>query len=160
MLASLHAIFSVATKEFLHIIRDRRIVILLLILPPFFTLLFGHAFEAGAIKGVPATLQDRDQSAESESLLKELRVNETFAWSELPAEPAVEPDLLRMRTQALLVVPPDWGRSLREGKPLPIQLVLDGSDTNTAYNTRGAVHEAIGEFQLAAREKILGSLPV
>ena len=45
MKSSLHAIASVANKEFLHILRDRRIVALILILPPFFTLLFGHAFE-------------------------------------------------------------------------------------------------------------------
>jgi len=160
MLASLHAIFSVATKEFLHIIRDRRIVILLLILPPFFTLLFGHAFEAGAIKGIPAVLQDRDQSAESTNLLSELRHNETFAWRELPAKPPVEPDLLKLGVQAMLVVPQGWGSSLREGKPTPLQLVLDGSDTNTAFSMQGAVHEAIGHLQLEARQKLLGSLPV
>ena len=34
---SLGAVGSVAYKEFLHIYRDRRILILLLILPPFFT---------------------------------------------------------------------------------------------------------------------------
>ncbi|MHA3772116.1 ABC transporter permease [Verrucomicrobiota bacterium sgz303538] len=160
MLASLHAIFSVATKEFLHILRDRRIVVLLLILPPFFTLLFGHAFEAGAIKGVPAVLQDRDGSTESHNLVNELRRNETFAWRELPSEPVVEPNLLKLGVQAMLIVPPGWGNSLREGKPIPLQLVLDGSDTNTAYNVQGVVHEVLGEFQLAARQKILGSLPV
>ena len=42
---SLRSIASVANKEFLHILRDRRILILILTLPPAFTLLFGHAFE-------------------------------------------------------------------------------------------------------------------
>ncbi len=160
MLSSLHAIFSVAIKEFLHIVRDRRIVVLLLILPPAFTLLFGHAFEAGAIKGLPAVLQDRDQSSESESLLKDLRANETFAWTELPAEPPVEPDLLKMKKQAMLVVPDNWGRSLKEGKPMPLQLVVDGTDNSTAYNILAAVQEAVGKYQVAAREKIMGSLPM
>jgi hypothetical protein len=35
---SLSAIGSVARKEFLHIWRDRRVLILLLVLPPIFTL--------------------------------------------------------------------------------------------------------------------------
>ena len=52
--ASLHAIASVAYKEFLHIYRDRRVLLLLLILPPLFTLLFGHAFETSEISDVPA----------------------------------------------------------------------------------------------------------
>ncbi|PYL78353.1 MAG: hypothetical protein DMF27_04155, partial [Verrucomicrobia bacterium] len=52
--SSLHAIASVAYKEFLHIYRDRRVLLLLLILPPLFTLLFGHAFETSEISDVPA----------------------------------------------------------------------------------------------------------
>ena len=45
MNSSLHAILSVAYKEFLHIYRDKRVLLLLLILPPLFILLFGYAFE-------------------------------------------------------------------------------------------------------------------
>jgi len=44
---SLEAVASVAYKEFLHIYRDRRVLLLVLTLPPLFTLLFGHAFETG-----------------------------------------------------------------------------------------------------------------
>ena len=61
---SFSAIASVAYKEFLHIYRDRRVLILLLILPPVFTLVFGHAFEAGEMTNVPAMLdQSRRHSA-------------------------------------------------------------------------------------------------
>ena len=60
--ASLHAIASVAYKEFLHIYRDRRVLLLLLILPPLFTLLFGHAFETSEINDVPAMLINRDNN--------------------------------------------------------------------------------------------------
>jgi len=60
--ASLHAIASVAYKEFLHIYRDRRVLLLLLILPPLFTLLFGHAFETSEISDVPAMLINRDNN--------------------------------------------------------------------------------------------------
>ena len=56
------AIASVAYKEFLHIYRDRRVLLLLIILPPFFTLIFGHAFENTQLTGVPALLIDRDQT--------------------------------------------------------------------------------------------------
>ena len=61
MKSSLHAIASVAYKEFLHIYRDRRVLLLLLILPPLFTLLFGHAFETSEISDVPAMLIKRDK---------------------------------------------------------------------------------------------------
>src|SRR5438105_2708172 len=51
-----NAISSVAHKEFLHVWRDRRILALILVLPPFFTLLFGHAFEGTALSNAPALL--------------------------------------------------------------------------------------------------------
>ena len=61
--SSLQAISSVAVKEFIHIYRDWRILVLLLILPPVFTLIFGHAFEKGTeASDVPALLEDRDHS--------------------------------------------------------------------------------------------------
>ena len=48
VIASFRSIANVAKKEFLHIIRDWRILVLILTLPPAFTLLFGHAFEETA----------------------------------------------------------------------------------------------------------------
>ena len=63
---SFSAIVSVAYKEFLHIFRDRRVLVLLVILPPIFTLVFGQAFEAGEMKNVPALLINRDQSERAE----------------------------------------------------------------------------------------------
>src|SRR5712692_7045242 len=59
---SLGAILSVAYKEFLHIYRDRRVLVLLVILPPGFTLVFGHAFEIGDLKNVQALLINADQT--------------------------------------------------------------------------------------------------
>ena len=68
MTGSLRAIASVAVKEFLHIWRDRRIVVLILLLPPLFTLLFGYAFEVGELSHVPTLLRDDDQSDASRRL--------------------------------------------------------------------------------------------
>ena len=67
--SSLHAIASVAYKEFLHIYRDRRVLLLLLILPPLFVLLFGHAFETSEISDVPAMLINRDNNSRTQRFI-------------------------------------------------------------------------------------------
>ncbi len=67
--AALNAIASVAYKELLHIYRDRRILILLLVLPPLFTVIFGHAFENTELTNVPALLIDRDQTPRTAHLI-------------------------------------------------------------------------------------------
>lgn len=159
MKSSLRAIWSVATKELLHILRDWRIMLLLLILPPFFTLLFGHAFEAGAITGVPAVLRDEDQSAESAKLADILRPKETLAWQEGIALTSDAPDLLKAGVKAMLVIPAGWSQSLKDGEPRPLRVIIDGSDTSSAKYIEGVVREALGEFQLNSRQDIIDALP-
>src|SRR5437660_8068451 len=148
MKSSFHAIASVAYKEFLHIYRDRRVLLLLLILPPLFTLLFGHAFETSEISDVPAMLINRDNNARTQRVIDIVLQNKTFRWRQAPPELAHESDLLANRVQAALVIPQGWSDSLSAGIPYPIQLYLDGSDINTASAAEGAVHKSLADFQM------------
>ena len=91
---SISAILSVAYKEFLHIYRDRRVLVLLLVLPPVFTLVFGHAFEAGEMKNVPALLINRDQTERALRFMELILSNKTFAWQTQPPSITDEADLL------------------------------------------------------------------
>src|SRR3984885_2289892 len=69
LLDSLKAILTIAYKEFVHVWRDRRVLLLILVLPPFFTFVFGHAFENSTIRDVPAMYFDADQSQQSKEFL-------------------------------------------------------------------------------------------
>ncbi len=129
---SLGAIGSVAYKEFLHIYRDRRILVLLLVLPPFFTLIFGHAFEADEMTGVPALLINRDPAPQTERFLAIVMKNKTFAWEKDSSDGGAETDLLGHHVKGALVIPSGWSQSLVNGDPKPLVFYLDGSDTNTA----------------------------
>ncbi len=156
---SIRSIGSVAMKEFLHIVRDWRVLILILSLPPAFTLLFGHAFEVTAMKGAPALLRDADQSAESSALVERLRASESFAWQDWPASAGAELDLLALKANAALEIPQGWGQSLKNGDPIPLRLVLDGTDTNTVPQVQGAIQKILGEFQLDSRQAMIDELP-
>src|SRR5207237_4657735 len=135
---SFSAIRSVAYKEFLHIYRDRRVLILLLILPLVFTLVFGHAFEAGEMKDVPALLINRDQTERAERFMTLILANKTFAWQTQPPSITTEEDLLGHGVQAALIIPKGWSDSIATGAPIPLKLYLDGSDTNTSAELEGS----------------------
>ena len=156
---SLRAISSVAMKELLHVWRDRRVLLLILILPPLLTIIFGHAFEVLRLTNAPTVLQDRDQSDESASFTESLSADKTFALKVQKGSDLADPDLLRNRVAGAIVLPPGWGKSLRDGNPMPLRLILDGSDTTTAGQLEGAVRMALGEFQLAARNHMIENLP-
>ena len=157
--SSLSAIASVAYKEFLHIFRDRRVVILLLILPPVFTLVFGHAFEAGEMTDVPALFINRDGTLRADRFTALISKNKTFHWQMQPPMLRGEEDLLGHGVQAALVVPAGWSDSLTNGNPIPLRLFLDGSDTNTADLLEGSVQKSLADFQLSERQVMIDALP-
>ncbi len=141
-----NAVASVALKEFLHVWRDKRILALIIILPPFFTLLFGHAFEGTELTGVPAVIVDRDGTEQSKKLVEHLGKKKTFAWTKL-GDASGDPDLLRLRASAALVIPKDWTSTLEAGTPVPLKLFLDGTDATSADELEGRLREMLGEFQ-------------
>lgn len=156
---SLSAIGSVAYKEFLHIYRDRRVLILLLILPPFFTLIFGHAFEADEMTDVPALLVNRDDTPQTARFLEIVLKNKTFAWEKYSSDKNDETDLLGHHVKGALVIPAGWSKSLVNGDPKPLVFYLDGSDTNTADALEGSVHQSLGDFQMKERDLTVEGLP-
>src|SRR5882762_9059305 len=152
---SLEAVASVAYKEFLHIYRDRRVLLLVLTLPPLFTLLFGHAFETGELTGVPSLMIDRDNTPRAQEFIEIISKNKTFQWRMGTPDTRNESDLLGHGVQAVLVIPAGWNESLENGDPKPLLLYLDGSDINTADAVQGSVRQSLGDFQLKERDRII-----
>jgi ABC-type multidrug transport system permease subunit len=155
---SLNAISSVAYKELLHIVRDRRVLLLLLVLPPLFTLIFGHAFETTEMTNVPALLINRDATPRTQRFLDVISKSTTFAFF-APSPGKSETDLLGNGVQATIIVPPGWSEALASGEPQPIVAYLDGSDTNTADALTGSIQKSLAEFQLKERDMVIDALP-
>jgi ABC-type multidrug transport system permease subunit len=153
----IQAISSVAYKEFIHIYRDWRILVLLLILPPVFTVIFGHAFEVTESSDVPALLENADHTPASQRFVDRLITNRTFKWK--LATTGGQPDLLKEHVYAALIIPAGWGESLKNGDPIAMPLYLDGSDTNIASELEGRIEQSLGDFQKMERDEMIEALP-
>lgn len=156
---SFSAILSVARKECLHIVRDWRILLVLLLLPPAFTLMFGYAFEVGAKSGVPTLVADADGSPHSGRLMEQIARNKTFAWRKVSEAEAMAADPYRAGVRGILLIPKGWGAKLAEGDPQPLLLTLDTGDINTALELEGALKQSLGEFQMNERQQVIDELP-
>jgi len=156
---SFEATASVAYKEFLHILRDRRVLLLVLTLPPLFTLLFGHAFETSELTAVRSLLVDRDKTARAQEFVDIISKNKAFQWRYGSSDAKSEPDLLGEGVEAALIIPAGWNESLENGDPKPLQLYLDGSDINTSDAVEGSVRQSLGDFQLKQRDQMIENLP-
>jgi ABC-type multidrug transport system permease subunit len=181
------AILTVAYKEFIHIWRDRRVLLVILVLPPFFTIVFGHAFAGSAIRDVPTMFLNEDGDSESNKfadllhgrdiftalvegsddadktrkdlsdLLQSLK--DTFIWKPWVGNPARPIDLVKADSQAAIVIPRGWGQAIRDGNPIPIRVILDGSDTDTAPAVQALLQQALGVFQGNERFELIKNLP-
>ena len=156
---SFEATASVAYKEFLHIYRDRRVLLLVLTLPPLFTLLFGHAFETSELTDVQSLLINRDNTSRAQEFIDIISKNKTFQWRH--GSPGYKTNRIcsAKDVQAALVIPAGWNESLENGDPKPLLLYLDGSDINTADAVEGSVRQSLGDFQLKQRDRMIETLP-
>jgi len=158
-LAGTRAFIAVALKELLHLWRDRRILMLIIFLPPVFTLLLGHAFEQGPLRNVPAILVDQDRSAASRKFSTLLRSSEVFNLRPFTVGTENHIELSANNLAASIIIPRGWEKGLHDGEPIPLELVLDGADGNTAPEIQGAVQAILGEYQSKALESMIDSLP-
>jgi drug efflux transport system permease protein len=153
------AVLAIAYKEFVHVWRDRRVTLLIIVLPPFFTFLFGHAFENSTIRDVPAMYFDADKSQESQEFLSLLKGKDIFSWKPWNGDPGGKIDLFSASVDAAIVIPGGWGQGLRDGEPKSIRGVLDGTDTNTAPSVHGVLQETLGDYQSKQRDNLIENLP-
>src|SRR3981081_2721222 len=112
------SIGTIAYKEFIHVWRDRRILLSIIVLPPFFTLIFGHAFEEQqTLQDVPALLYDADRTTESTKLIEQLKSSKSFVWREWKEPKTGTPNLLKNHASAAVLFIRDWAKACTTGIP-------------------------------------------
>lgn len=150
--------WAVARKEFLHILRDPLSLYMALAIPLIMLLLFGYALSLD-VDHVPLVVEDRDQTSESRALVEQFRGSQYFdvvAMADRPEELSGSIDLSRAIVG--LSILPGFGADLKAGRTATIQLVLDGSDSNTANIALGYAYSLATlyglEVRAAARERL------
>ncbi len=130
-------ILAIARKELRQAARDPLSLAMLLGVPALLLLLFGYAINFD-VRHVRLALQDRDRSAESRELLSAF-VDSGYFDLVADLAPGDDPEHLtrRRRAKAVLVVPEGYARALAAGRAAGVQLVLDGTDANTATTVSG-----------------------
>ncbi len=144
---------AVGRKEFRQIARDRRTLGILLFVPAFFLLLFGYAL-SWDIRGVRIAVDDRDHSQESRALISAFVASGYFTQvATVTSEAELNRLMDRNTIRAALVIPVGFSRDLSLGRSVPIQILLNGDNANTATTVVGyatAVVQAESSRRLAA----------
>jgi ABC-2 type transport system permease protein len=119
-------------KEFLHIFRDLRTMLILFGMPVAQVLLFGFAI-TNEINHASIAVLDRAKDSKSLELQQKLTASGYFKFSEhLNHSAAIEQAFQSGKVKEVVVIPSDFGKTLALGHPTAVQLINDASNPNTA----------------------------
>jgi len=140
--------WAVARKEWFHIFRDWRSLGLVILMPVLLMLLFGYAVTLD-VKKVPMGVLDRDKSQESLSFIHRFSASPYFHLRFFTQdEKEIKRLIDRGEVKMGLVLPWDFSKTIKAGRKAAVQVLLDGSDSNTANIILTYVQGVVREYNL------------
>ncbi len=136
-------LISIIRKEFIQIFRDKRTLVLILVIPIMQLFLLGYA-ATNDVRNVPLAVFDQSHSVESRALLDAYRAADYFkiAYS-VGSEANIQTLIEKGDVRAGLIIPPDYAERLKQGTA-QVAFVLDGSDPTVASTALSAA-QLIGQ---------------
>jgi len=135
-------------KELLHILRDRRTLLILFGLPIIQVILFGFAI-TNEIRDAQMVILDRANDQTSKEVLQRLTSSGYFKASlYVQTQPDMEAAFRRGEVKMGIVFPPLLNDARMHGGKAQIQLIADASDPNTANTLTAYASAIIRSYQL------------
>ena len=132
--------------EFIQVFRDRGSLFLLLATPLIQLLILGYAitFE---VRHLSTAVLDLDNSIESRDLVARFAASHYFdVRARLSDRGQINDLVTRGEIAVALDIHPGFGSYLRKGKTAPLQVILDGSNSNIALVALGYVNQITSDF--------------
>jgi len=152
-------ILTIARKELLHILRDRRTLAVMFLIPVVQLFLLGYAATTD-IEHLRTAVLDADRTPQSRELVEAYRASNYF---DLVAYVADEEELTRLvdrgTVRAGLLIPAGYGADVLTGRKASVAFVIDGSDPNVANIVLGASQQVGQAAGLKIIERRLGISP-
>ena len=147
---------AAARKEFLHILRDPISLVMALALPILMILLFGYALTLD-VDRIPALFYDADRTPASRDLVSRFEGSRYFhILGGVDGYREIERAIDRNECMLGIVVPRAYARDLASGRNPQVQLLFDGSDSNTASIALGYATGIIQPLAAALRNPAHG----
>ncbi|MBI3681883.1 MAG: ABC transporter permease [Acidobacteria bacterium] len=142
---------AMARKELLHIVRDPRSLYMALAIPMLMLILFGYALSLD-VDRIPLLVFDQDSTPQSRALIARFTGSRYFELrSFIDGYGPIESGLARGAALAALVIPHDFSKRLLAGQQGRVQLLLDGSDSNTAAIALGYARALVAGYSNVVR---------
>ena len=155
-------VLSIMRKEWWHITRDRASFVLLMLSPVLALVTMAYAFSVD-IKDVAIGVLNQDLSPLSRQYLAQLGSTDALRLEAWPRNlDEVEQLMMQGRVKAVVVIPRGFVQDLRAGRTAAMQVVVDGTDPNTAGHAIQHISAHTEHFaaQQATRQLARAGLPI
>ena len=134
-------------KEFYHVFRDRRTLLIMFGLPIAQILLFGFALSS-EVKNLKIAFSDQARDLNSQQIINKIKASAYFIVEEKPiGYSKIESTLKKGNIKCVVVFPSDFGRDLQRNHKAQVQFITDGTDPNTAKTLVNYLNAIIAGYQ-------------
>ena len=139
---------SFVRKEFYHVFRDQKTLLILFGLPIVQILLFGFAL-TNEIKHSRIVICDYSKDIATQQIISKIEATENFEIERmLMSETQIADAFKQGKIKMAVVFPPNFKRDLEHLNKAQVQLIADASDPNTATTLTNYISTIVGEFQM------------
>jgi ABC-2 type transport system permease protein len=133
-------------KELIQVLRDKRLRTVLIVPPLFQLIVFGYAANLD-VKHIRTAVRDLDQSVDSRDLIARLKSSKYFDIAAFPQTPKGIEDLIRKGDITISIeIPSGFSGKVKKGDTAAIQIILDGTESNTAMIALGYIGQIISDY--------------
>jgi len=134
-------------KEFYHVFRDRRTLLIMFGLPVVQIILFGFALSS-EVKNIRLGISDNAEDVNSRQIISKIRSSDYFIVSEKKiGYGELEAEFRKGNMTAALIFPNSFGNDLLHSGTAPVQIITDGSDPNIAKTVVNYLTNIIQAYQ-------------
>jgi ABC-2 type transport system permease protein len=149
---------AIFIKELHHITRDARSLALALAMPVMMLLLYGYALSLD-VDHIQTLIYDQDGTDASRKLVREFQGSRYFDISGFASDyRSIERAIDSNQILVGVVIPRQFSQDLDSGGGATVQILVDGSDSNTAAIAMGYAENVVQNFSTAAHFDIQNRL--
>lgn len=147
-------LWKVTSREFDYIFSKRRIIIILCLIPIFFTLIFGSVYSEKTIKNLKLGVINYSDSQVSRGLINSFGKTETFVIHDsLTNEDQIEEQILKGEIDGVLIIPSDFTEKIKKGQETVVMVGANGSNMSISSTILTKAAEVIGSYSTGVSMK-------
>lgn len=151
---------SFVRKEFYHIFRDSKTLIIIFGIPIAEILIFGFAINTD-LKDAKIAILDKSKDNTTQKITQKLLSSDYFILEKLLDSESQIDDVFREgKVKEVIIFEPNFGKNFEKEGKASIQIILDASEPNTANMLNGYTTNIINDFVLKENQLNAGNIRI